>query len=100
MKIVWSPLAVDRASEIAQYIAQDKPSAAEKWVTAVFSKVAQLRSSPEIGRTVPEIGNERFRELLYGNYRIIYRLETHQISILTIRHGKQILPVDEILNRK
>ena len=96
MRIAWSPLAVDRASEIARYIAQDKPAAAEKWIAAVFSKVDQLRSSPEIGRVVPEIGNERFRELLYGNYRIVYRLETHQISILTIRHGKQILPVDEI----
>lgn len=96
MRIVWSPLAVDRASEIARYIAQDKPSAAEKWIAVVFSKVDQLRSSPEIGRVVPEIGNERFRELLYGNYRIVYRLETHQVSILTIRHGKQILPADEI----
>jgi plasmid stabilization system protein ParE len=89
-------LAVDRASEIARYIAQDKPAAAEKWIVAVFSKVDQLRSSPEIGRVVPEIRNERFRELLYGNYRIVYHLETHQISVLTIRHGKRILPVDEI----
>ena len=99
MRIVWAPLAVDRASEIAEYIAQDKPSAAEKWIEAVFSKVGQLQSSPEIGRPVPEIGNDRFRELLLGNYRIIYRLEERQISILTIRHGKQILPVDEILDR-
>lgn len=97
MRIVWSPLAVDRASEIAHYIGRDKPSAAEKWVAAVFSKVDRLRTSPEIGRAVPEIGNERFRELLYGNYRIVYRLETDQIAILTIRHGKQILPIDEIL---
>ena len=27
MKIVWSPLAIDRVSEIANYIARDKPSA-------------------------------------------------------------------------
>jgi plasmid stabilization system protein ParE len=97
MKIVWSRLAIDRASEIADYIAQDKPSAAEKWVNTVFSKVEQLQSSPELGRIVPEIRNDRFRELLYGNYRIVYRIEKKQISILTIRHGKQILPVNEIL---
>jgi len=97
MKIVWSPLAVDRVSEIAGYIAQDKPSAAEKWINTVFSKVEQLKSSPEIGRIVPEIRNDQFRELIYGNYRIIYRIEKKQISILTIRHGKQILPIDEIL---
>ena len=97
MKIIWSPLAIDRASEIAEYIAQDKPSAAEKWINTVFSKVGQLKSSPEIGRVVPEIRNDKFRELIYGNYRIIYRIEKTQVSILTIRHGKQILPIDEIL---
>jgi addiction module RelE/StbE family toxin len=97
MKIVWSPLAVDKASEIAGYIAQDKPSAAEKWINTVFSKVERLKSSPEIGRIVPDISNKQFRELIYGNYRIIYRIEKKQISILTIRHGKQILPIQEIM---
>ena len=96
MKIVWSPLAVDRASEIARYIAQDKPSAAKKWINKVFTKVEQLKSSPEIGRIVPEISDNQFRELIYGNYRIIYRIEKKQISILTIRHGKQILPTNDI----
>ncbi|MFA4911744.1 MAG: type II toxin-antitoxin system RelE/ParE family toxin [Desulfobacteria bacterium] len=96
MRIIWSPLAVDRTSEIADYIAQDKPSAAEKWIDTVFSKVEQLKSSPEIGRIVPEINDSQFRELIYGNYRIIYRIETKQISILTIRHGRQILPINEI----
>jgi addiction module RelE/StbE family toxin len=97
MKIIWSPLAIDRASEIVDYISQDKPSAAEKWIDAVFSKVEKLKSSPESGRIVPEIKNEQFRELIYGNYRIIYRIEKKQISILTIRHGMQILPIKEIL---
>jgi len=96
MKIIWSPLAIDRASEIAEYIALDKPAAADKWITTIFSKVEQLASSPEIGRVVPEIEDEQFRELIYGNYRIVYRIEKKQISILTIRHGKQILPIEEI----
>ena len=96
MRIIWSPLAVDRASEIVDYIAQDKPSAAEKWINTVFFKVEQLKLSPESGRIVPEINDSQFRELIYGNYRIIYRIETKQISILTIRHGRQILPINEI----
>jgi len=96
MRIIWSPLAVDRASEIADYIVQDKPSAAEKWIDTVFSKVEQLKSSPEIGRIVLEIHDSQFREIIYGNYRIIYRIEIKQISILTIRHGRQILPINEI----
>jgi toxin ParE1/3/4 len=96
MKIVWSPLAFDRAVEIAEYIAQDKPSSAKKWIDEVFKRVEQLTASPEMGRRVPEIADSRIRELIYGNYRIVYRLAKKQISILTIRHGKQILPLDEI----
>jgi len=97
MKIVWSPLAIDKGIEISEYIAQDKPTAAENWINTVFSKVEQLKSAPESGRIVPEIRNDQFRELIYGNYRIIYRIEQKRISIFTIRHGKQILPIDEIL---
>jgi toxin ParE1/3/4 len=96
MKIAWSPLAVDRASEIAGYIAEDNPTAAENWVKAVFTKVARLESFPESGRIVPEIDNPNFREIVYGNYRIIYRVEGKRVSVLTIRHVRQVLPVEEI----
>lgn len=96
MTIVWSPLALDRVAEIAGYIARDKPSAAEKWVKTVFAKVEQLEISPELGRVVPEIGNVQFRELIYSQYRIVYRIEKKRISILTVRHGRQELPIEEI----
>lgn len=96
MKIVWSLLSVERASEIVDYISQDKPLAAENWIDAVFTKVDQVKANPEIARIVPEINERQFRELIYGNYRIIYHIGTKQISVLTIRHGKQILPIDEI----
>ena len=96
MKVSWSPLAIDRVSEIAEYIARDNPEAAKSWVDTVFEKVASLKSYPESGRVVPEINNRVIRELIYGNYRIVYRVDEKRISILTVRHGKQILPVDEI----
>lgn len=96
MKIVWPPLAVDKVSEIAVYIAQNNPVAAENWIETLFHKVEELETFPESGRIVPETDNKTIRELLYGNYLIIYRLEEKRVSILTIRHGKQILPVDEI----
>ena len=97
MKIIWSPLAVDRVSEIAGYIAQDNPVAAESWINTVFKKVEDLKSFPESGRIVPEIDNKTIRELIYGNYRIIYRLEEKRLSVLTVRHEKQVLPVDEVM---
>lgn len=96
MKLIWSPLALDRASEIVDYISLDNPSAAKRWVNTIFEKVEQLIPSPEMGRIVLEISDSLFREIIYGNYRIIYLLEPTTISILTILHGKQILPIDEI----
>jgi len=97
MKIIWSPLAVDRVSEIAGYIAQDNPVAAESWINTVFKEVEDLKAFPESGRIVPETDNKTIRELIYGNYRIIYRLEEKRLSVLTVRHGKQVLPVDEVI---
>ncbi|MGB3648420.1 MAG: type II toxin-antitoxin system RelE/ParE family toxin [Desulfobulbales bacterium] len=95
MKIIWSPLAIDRTTEIAEYIAQDNPSAAWIWVETLFDKVQLLKSSPKSGRIVPETNQENIRELIYGNYRIVYRVEKSMISVLTVRHGKQILPLEE-----
>lgn len=96
MNITWSPLAINRTTEIAEYIAQDNPPAATKWVETLFDRVMILESSPKIGRVVPEARRDDIRELIYCNYRIIYRIEKSKISVLTVRHFKQILPIDDI----
>ena len=75
------------------YTAQDKPSTVENWVKTVLAKIEQLENIPELGRVVPEIENSQFRKLIYAHYRIIYRIEKGQISILTIRYGRQLLPI-------
>lgn len=96
MKIIWSPLAIDRVAEIAQYIALDSPNSAQKWIDLTFQVVERLERFPKSGRIVPEIKQDDFREIIHGNYRIIYRLQSESVSILTVRHGRQILPIDEI----
>ncbi len=96
MKIIWSPLAIDRVAEIAQYIAQDSPNSAQKWVESTFQVVERLEKFPKSGRLVPEIKQDDFREIIHGMNRIIYRLQSEIVSILTVKHGRQILPIDEI----
>lgn len=49
MKIIWSPLAIDRASEIAEYISLDNPAAAKHWIDTIFKKVDLLKTSPGLG---------------------------------------------------
>ena len=98
MKIQWSPLAVERISEIADYIAMDSPVASEKWVHSIFDRVGQIKDFSQSGRSVPELNRKDVRELIIANYRIIYRIEARAVSILTVRHSRQILPSEDIHN--
>ena len=96
MKIIWSPLALDRVYDIALHISEDKINAAEKWVTSIFERVSTLETFPKSGRVVPELGKESIREVLFGDYRIVYRLLPDEVQILTIRHGQQILSARDL----
>ena len=95
MRIVWSPLALERVEDIAQYIAEDKPSAAVEWVDGIFDTVERLADFPESGRVVPEVGGRRIREVVFGAYRIIYSVRD-QIDILTVRRSSQLLRMSEL----
>lgn len=95
MKVEWSPLALDRVSAIARYIAEDNPGAAERWVNELFDSVARLADFPESGRVVPEVGVRRIREVIFGAYRVIYSVKD-KVEILTVRRGSQRLDVSEI----
>lgn len=96
MKVVWSPLAVERAYEQARTIAQDKPGAALRWLDGLFSATDRLAMFPESGRVVPEINVEEYREIIYRSHRIIYRIEERRVSILTVRGCAQLLDLREI----
>ncbi|QBG48198.1 type II toxin-antitoxin system RelE/ParE family toxin [Verrucomicrobia bacterium S94] len=98
MKIQWSPLSIDRISEISEYIAQDSPNAAERWVRSIFDRVEQVKDFSESGQPVPETNRKDIQQLIISNYRIIYRVEPKMVSILTVRHCRQILPDEDIDN--
>ncbi len=83
-KFIWSEVSKIRIFEIADYIAIDAPKAAELWVEKIFSKELVIKENPQIGRVVPEIGDLRVRELIVGEYRLLYSIEPHQILVLTV----------------
>jgi plasmid stabilization system protein ParE len=96
LKIIWSPDAVDSVRDIATYIALDKPLVAHEWAERIFDKVEILSEFPESGRVVPEIKRKEIRELIQGRYRIIYKLESKKILVLTVKSYRQELKVSEI----
>ena len=96
MKVIWSPIAVDRAHEEAAYIARDKPGAALRWLEGLFESTDRLETFPRSGQVVPEIELEEYREITYGSHRVIYRLDANVVAILTVRRRKQLLNPAEL----
>ena len=96
MKVIWSPLAIERAYEAARYIAEDKPEAALRWLDNLFKVTDRLERFPKSGRVVPEIGSVEFREVVYHGHRVIYRLEKTCVFILTVRSSAQLLDLTEV----
>ena len=91
VEIIWTSNALTDLSEIGEYIAKDSPRYAEITVSKLFHKVEILINHPKIGRIVPEAELESLRELIEGNYRIIYEIVNHKIFILTVHHSARIL---------
>jgi len=98
MKLSGTREALNRLIEIEEFIAQDSPSRAEDFIDYFLEKVSLIPDNHEIGRIVPEISNIAIRELLIKNYRLVYRIKTTVIEILTVFEGHRLQRRDEILN--
>jgi toxin ParE1/3/4 len=88
MRVIWAPRAIARAAEIAEYIAADRPAAAEGWVERLFAKAATLGRHARRGRKVPELERDDIRQVHFGKYRIIYRIDPRRV-VLTVRHSRR-----------
>jgi toxin ParE1/3/4 len=55
-----------------------------------------LADFPGSGRVVPEIGRMEIRELILGDYRIVYRHHVGRVEILTVFHGARLLSEESL----
>ncbi len=99
MKVVWTDQALQKLYEIEDYIAQDSVDRAIKFIDKLVSRSEELENHPEMGRVVPELGDQRIREILEGNYRIVYRV-LKKIEILTVFEGHLLFPAKDVRGSK
>ncbi|PYS04341.1 MAG: hypothetical protein DMG16_02950 [Acidobacteria bacterium] len=59
-----------------------------------FDAADRLAQFPRSGRSVPELDNVDFREVILGNYRLIYRLRSGDVQILTVHPAAK--PLDTV----
>ena len=91
MKIRWTDPAVGSLRNLHDYIAKDSEVYASNFIQRMVLAAEKLTDFPRLGRVVPEADEETIRELLYQNYRIIYRIKGDLIEILTVIHGRRDL---------
>jgi len=96
MRIIWSPRAKRKVSEYGEYIAQDNPEASSDWIEGILDEVERLKDFPEQGRRVPEAKRADVREIFFQSHRIVYRIESKRIVILTVRHTRQLFDQKEL----
>ncbi len=96
MKIQWTHEARERLFEIEDFIAQDSPEQARKFVDQIIEHAESLSDKPLRGRTVPEISRPEIRELIFRKYRIVYRIKGNSIDILTVFEGHRLLRKEEL----
>ncbi|MCK5739515.1 type II toxin-antitoxin system RelE/ParE family toxin [bacterium] len=89
MNIQWTIPAVNDLEAIRDYIACDSELYAASVVEKILNSVEVLLDFPMIGRIVPEANNPGIREIIFQNFRIMYRFEVKTIQIITVIRGSR-----------
>lgn len=88
----WSASASRDLQGIFDYIARDSKVYARQVVENLLGKASEIEPFTQRGRVVPELGDERVRELIVYSYRLMYELHGEDVVVLAVIHGRRELP--------
>ena len=93
MQVVWLKSALNNLDEIAEYISQENPQAAQQVVDLIVEQVNQLTAQPALGRSGRVVGT---RELVVSNthYLVPYRIKNNQVEVLRVFHTSRRPPTN------
>ena len=95
MRIEWSGPAQRDLVEIHDFIASDSPSQANNFIRDLVISTEKLEEFPRLGRVPPRVPPENalknYRELIFREYRIIYRVADTNVLIARVLHGRRLL---------
>jgi toxin ParE1/3/4 len=92
LALVWTARALSDMTSIGDYIAQDDPVAAERWVAKLMDKAVNAASRPLAGRRTPELARDDIREVRLRSYRIVYLVRADRVDVLAVFEGHRLLP--------
>ncbi len=96
MKLFWTETAKQDLQAIRRYIAADNPTAAKRWIERLRERARNALQAPLTVRKVPEFSRDDIRELIEGNYRIVYQVFADRLVVLTVFEGHQLFPEEAV----
>ena len=87
--VKWSNSAKNDLKQIYNYILKDSSFYAKKVVQDILSQVDILNEFPNMGKIVPELNDEKIREIFAYSYRIIYQIIGDNTEILALVHERR-----------
>jgi plasmid stabilization system protein ParE len=87
---------VEDLEAIRLFISRDSARLADRFIRWVTTSVEQLDRFPFSGAVVPELNREDIREMVRGNYRVIYRATEELVEIIRIYHGARLFNEREL----
>ncbi|MBC7892198.1 MAG: type II toxin-antitoxin system RelE/ParE family toxin [Sphingobacteriaceae bacterium] len=96
-QVIWGSNGRKDVIQIAEYLSGYSETYASALVTKIYRKVGLLANSPRMGKIVPEFSNENIRQLLEGDYRIIYELFDNDVAVIikVIHTSRNLQELDE-----
>jgi toxin ParE1/3/4 len=91
-RVVWTQPARDDLREIWEHIAADSGRYARQVSGRLVDAVGRLRTYPLSGRIVPELNRPELREVIQGNYRVVYRTTPEAVEVLAVVHTSRDFP--------
>ena len=82
---------------IIEYYFDLNKKTAKRYYKDIINRIKKLKTFPQLGRIVPEcedIFYDKYREIIYENFRIIYKIVENTIVVVRIIDGRRLLDVD------
>ena len=95
-RLIWTPRCLDDLERLLAFIERDAPVAARRFGQQIVDRVELLQPNPHLGGVLPEDDTSTYRQLLLGNYRIIYRVSSDVIYLVAVHHAARLLRVEEL----
>ena len=98
-RLIWTEPALKDLETIAEYIALDKPDAAQRYVKKVFATVEGLSQFPQSGSIPVEISNLPYRQVVVPPCRVFYRYDKDYVFIIFVMRSEQNLRQEMLTER-